>query len=366
MANVRQSREKIENRTWLSLGIMSGTSLDGVDLCLCQFKLANDQWIYNIYEAKTYGYTKKWQNDLAFRDNLSAHELLELDHKLGCLYGDMVVRFLQEHNIDSSTIDLIASHGHTIYHRPADGITLQLGNGPEIFTATNITTVCDFRKQDLALGGQGAPLVPIGDKHLFAQYNACLNLGGFANISFIQNDKSCAFDIAPINFVLNPLARKLGQPYDDGGELARIGTIHTDLLNDLNSLPYYKLPFPKSLGAEWVWQKFNPIVDRYSVSAKDALHTLAVHMTDQIAEILNSNSLKKCLVTGGGAHNTFLVHMLRQKTTCELLVPDHQTVDYKEALIFAFMGLLRLQGQNNVLASVTGAKRDHSSGIIYG
>ncbi len=366
MANVRHTREKMEQNRWRVLGIMSGTSLDGVDLCLCDIEQHNEKWSFSIIEAKTYPYPDVLAEKLIFNKDLSAPDLIHLDHELGSHFGHLVLQFFKDCNIDKDSVDLISSHGHTLYHQPDKEITLQIGNGPEIFAITGMPVVCDFRKQDVALGGQGAPLVPIGDKHLFGEYDACTNLGGFANISFDKAGERLAFDIAPVNFAMNRLAQKLGSSYDAEGAFARKGAINKDLLHNLNGLEYYTAPIPKSLGAEWVWEVFNPILWQYSDTPENLLRTLVEHISTQIASCLNTYQLKQCLLTGGGAFNTFLVEQLRQKTDCRLIIPDKEIIDNKEALIFAFMGVLRAKGEINVLKSVTGASRNHSSGITYG
>ncbi len=365
MANVRHRREKMEQNNWTALGIMSGTSLDGVDLCLCNFSNIDGKWSFRIIESHTYPYPKELEDKLVFNSNLTAVELLNLDHELGLHLGELVLKFLTEFRIDKDEVNLISSHGHTLYHRPAEGVTLQIGNGPDLFAKTGIPVVCDFRKQDVAFGGQGAPLVPVGDKHLFADYDACMNLGGFANISFESNGERLAFDIAPVNFVMNRLAQKLGSAYDNNGAFARKGTLNSDLLKDLNELKYYTRPIPKSLGAEWVWEVFNPVLWQYSESPENLLRTIAEHVSIQISKTLNSQRLKQCLVTGGGAYNSFLMELIEEKTDCQIILPEREIIENKEALIFAFMGVLRMRGENNVLKSVTGASQNHSSGIIY-
>lgn len=346
---------------YLALGLMSGTSLDGLDLALCRFRLNGSKWSYEILKAQTLPYSKAWLERLQFNTTLSAEELLKLDHDFGNYLGERILEFIHDLKVKP---ELIASHGHTLYHRPEEGYTFQTGNGPEVFAHTGITTVCDFRKQDVALGGQGAPLVPIGDKMLFGDYNACLNLGGFANISLEKDAKRIAFDICPVNFVLNPLAQGLGYDYDDQGALAAAADSDPSLLDDLNSLDFYRQPPPKSLGAEWVDENYLPILRRQG-NPRTKLATATTHAAGQIAGVLNHYKLKTCLVSGGGAYNSFLIGSIRKLTTCQLVLPDEKTLNFKEALIFAFLGVLRLRGEFNVLSSVTGSSRDHSSGVIY-
>lgn len=346
---------------YLALGVMSGTSLDGLDLALSRFTLEGGNWHYKTLKAQTLPYSGEWLDRLQFQTSLSAEDLLQLDHDYGKYLGEKTLEFISSLK---DKPDLIGSHGHTLYHRPEQGYTFQLGNGPEIFAATGITTICNFRRQDVALGGQGAPLVPIGDKLLFSEYDACLNLGGFANISIDKTETRIAFDICPVNFVLNPLARELGYDYDDKGSLAASAECDPALLEELNSLDFYRQAPPKSLGAEWVEENFLLILEKQA-DVKQKLATATAHAAEQIARVINDSGLKTCLVTGGGAYNTFLIESIRGLTTCKLIIPDTKTVDFKEALIFSFLGVLRLRSQVNILSSVTGSSRDHCSGVLY-
>ncbi|MDZ7607548.1 MAG: anhydro-N-acetylmuramic acid kinase [Cyclobacteriaceae bacterium] len=262
--------------------------------------------------------------------------------------------------------ELIVSHGHTIFHQPGIGLTLQIGDGYRIMKKTGIKTVCDLRSLDVALGGQGAPFVPIGDKLLFPQYDFCLNLGGFSNISTDIDGRRIAYDICPVNTVLNFLASRVGFDFDKDGEIARSGKPVESLLEILNNLPYYKLTPPKSLGIEWVNSYVLPLLQGHEVA--DLMHTFCRHIAHQIAvSIPSGNTKRSVLVTGGGAKNTFLIEMIKNEIgkNAEVVIPDEQTVDFKEAIIFGFLGLLRALGQVNTLKSVTGASADSSGGIIF-
>ncbi|HKJ06628.1 MAG TPA: anhydro-N-acetylmuramic acid kinase, partial [Flavobacteriaceae bacterium] len=244
------------------------------------------------------------------------------------------------------------------------GYTLQIGNGPQIFNATKVKTICDFRVQDVQLGGQGAPLVPIGDKLLFSKYNYCLNLGGFANVSFEEKNKRIAFDICPVNIVMNFYAKQLGKEYDNKGLIARKGKIHKTLLNDLNAISFYKKTPPKSLGFEFVKAVIFPLIQKYNLPVPTILRTFIEHIAIQMASVIKGEK-KECLITGGGAFNTFLIEVLAQKTAVKLILPSEEIINYKEALIFALLGYLKNFNQVNCLQSVTGASRNHSSGVIY-
>ncbi len=348
-----------------AIGLMSGTSLDGLDICLCDFMEEHGKWTFSILHTETVAYSIEWQNKLSYNPSLSARHLLELDHDYGILLGEILLKFISQNDIKLSDITLIASHGHTFYHRPEQGFTFQLGNGPEIFAKFQIPVVCDFRRQDVALGGQGAPLVPIGDQLLFGKHEACLNFGGFANISFDKNMHRVAFDICPVNFVLNTFAKELGYDYDYQGLLASKGKLCSNLLSQLNELDFYQKAPPKSLGAEWVNECIFPIIEKADITVFDKLRTMAEHIAIQVSKVLNDQQIKNCLITGGGAYNSYLIQLIRSKTNCLIHIPEKEIVEFKEAVIFAFMGLLRLQGKDNVIGNVTGASRSHSSGIIY-
>jgi anhydro-N-acetylmuramic acid kinase len=347
------------------VGVMSGTSLDGCDLAYINLSVNDGKWRYKIFEAETIPYTKEWLHKLRTAIDYSQRELEALNVEYTILLSEIIRDFIARHRLIN--MDAICSHGHTIVHRPQDGITLQIGNLPAIATLTGQRVVCDFRVADVVLGGQGAPLVPIGDRLLFSQYNFCLNLGGFSNISFEENGNRIAYDICPVNTVLNFYANQLGYEYDDGGKIAAAAAINDDLLKDLNSLDYYTAPYPKSLGLEFVKQTVLPLVDKYKDTAPNNLATFTEHIAVQISNaLLNKSSTGSLLITGGGAYNNLLVNRMRElMPELDIVVPDDKTVQYKEALIFALLGVLKLREEINVLASVTGAPYDHTSGIIY-
>ena len=345
------------------IGLMSGTSLDGLDIVYTNIWIEDDLYKFQIINAETVSYPKEWETQLRNAFSASAEELNELDITYGKYTAVVVNNFLQKYKIHD--VDFIASHGHTIFHKPDEGYTLQIGNGQVISNATNLRVVCDFRTQDVALGGQGAPLVPIGDKLLFSEYAYCLNLGGFANISFQQNDKRLAFDVCPVNIVLNYYAQKLGFDFDQGGKLASEGNVNTVLLEQLNAISFYNESYPKSLGFEFVESTIFPLIDKFSISEKNILRTFTEHIVQQISNCLNNKASSKVLVTGGGAFNSFLINLLSSGVSNEIIVPSNEIINYKEALIFALLGVLRIQNKTNCLQSVTGALKDHSSGKIF-
>ena len=348
------------------IGLMSGTSLDGLDVAYCRFELEGGKWDYKILCANTYGYSDDWCRRLSTLENATALEYARCNVDLGHYFGKCVAKFLTDNSLDAAAVDFVSSHGHTIFHQPEIGLTTQIADPNAIAAETGLPVVADFRTLDVALGGQGAPLVPIGDRLLFGDYNSCLNLGGIANISFTKNGKRVAFDISPCNMILNYLSVKLGMAYDKGGMLAKTGNCNEALLKVLNELEYYKLPYPKSLGKEWFVDKFRPCFEKSSCDVPDLLATATEHIAEQIAKVLNDNALMSVFVTGGGAFNTFLIHTLHQKTDCKVDVANKLIVNYKEAMIFAFLGVLRMRGEANCLSSVTGARVDNCGGVVSG
>lgn len=349
--------------TYNVIGVMSGTSLDGIDLAHIHFTVFEGKWLYKILESETISYSENWVNKLKVAVGFSEEELKQLNEDYTELLGKTIKYFINKFAIEN--IDTVCSHGHTILHQPQNGYTLQIGNLPQIATILNQKVVCDFRVQDVKLGGQGAPLVPIGDRILFSEFDYCLNLGGFSNISFEKNNQRIAFDISPVNTVLNFYANTLGLNYDDKGEIARSGKVHSDLLTELNNLEYYKKPFPKSLGFEFVKEIALPLMEQYNIAIEDKMHTFTEHIAWQTALALPKKE-GRLLITGGGAYNIFLIERIQfYLPNIEVVVPDSKTLEFKEALIFGLLGVLKLRNEINVLCSVTGAEKDHSSGVIF-
>ncbi len=341
---------------------MSGTSLDGIDLAECLFELDIDSgWTFKLRNTQTVEYPEEWSRRLRSAIHFSTGRLRTLDEEYTLYLAGVIRDFISSNKIKG--LDAVCSHGHTILHQPEKGLTLQIGNLPELAERIEQTVVCDFRVQDVKLGGQGAPLVPIGDKLLFSRFDFCLNLGGFANVSFELEGKRLAYDICPVNIVLNHYAGLVGQAYDKDGALAAAGTIHSQLLKELNALAYYSLRPPKSLGLEWVQQHIFPLIDNFQLTPGDVIATFTAHIVRQLAAQFTKNS--NVLVTGGGVYNTFLIEQLRLHTPASIVIPDAQLIEYKEAMIFGLLGVLRLRDEVNCLASVTGAKYDHCSGYIF-
>lgn len=359
----------MSNSAYEILGLMSGTSLDGLDMAYCRFDLQdNGQWDFELLAGKTLSYSEEWKERLANAIELDedAHQNLHLEY--AGLLAEHSRAFLKEIN---KTPDLVGSHGHTSHHRPQDGISFQLGDGQTLATLLNIPVVANFRQGDVELGGQGAPLVPIGDQLLFSDFSACLNLGGIANISFQNEQKErIAFDIGLANMGLNYLMRDQHPPYDKDGREARSGKINRALLEQLNSLPYFSLSPPKSTGLEWFKKDIQPLLDQSDLPRADLLCTLIQHMSEQIARVLPKADQKgepSVLITGGGAYNSYWMQELKKVLPApyELVIPQDDWIEFKEALVFAFMALLRQREEINIYASVTGAKRNSSGGDLF-
>jgi anhydro-N-acetylmuramic acid kinase len=342
------------------LGIMSGTSLDGLDLTICSFWESGKKWIYRIHTAETIPYTGEWIRKFNSAPHLSGIELLNLHQEYGQFIADNARNFIQTSGL---TVDLISSHGHTVFHQPEAGFTMQAGDPQVIATTTGITTAGDFRKLDVLLGGQGAPLVPVGDEYLFGEYDFCLNLGGFANISYQPDEKRFARDVCPVNIVLNYLAAELDLPFDRDGSAGRSGNVSETMLKRLNSIDYYHTAGPGSLGREWVEYEFMPVIREFNLPVTDILRTMYEHIAFQIARQIRRGA--KVLVTGGGTYNLFLIEKIREISRGNIIIPSTDLIEYKEALIFAFLGMLRLHERINCFASVTGATRDSCCGVIY-
>lgn len=344
------------------IGLMSGTSLDGLDIAFCEFSKTNNLWNYTIKLAETIPYTDQWKELLSRLESASALEFVTADIEYGHLLGRLTKDFMDRTKL---VPDFISSHGHTIFHQPSKRITSQIGRGSAIAAETGLRVICDFRSLDVALSGQGAPLVPIGDALLFNTFDFCLNIGGFANISYQKNNLRVAYDICPANIVMNQLALTEGREYDRDGGMAERGIVSQPLLKQLNSLAFYQEESPKSLGKEWVVEHILPLLKSSGLSACDLLATFCEHIAMQVAAATGLSGGKKVLVTGGGAFNTFLIGRIRHYTVPELIIPDNHTINFKEALIFAFLGVLRRRNEINSLSSVTGAIRNSSGGAIY-
>lgn len=343
------------------LGIMSGSSLDGIDLALCSFDHSGGRWTFTINAAVTTPFPSAWRNRLLGAANGNAFELAQLQRDLGAFIGDEAKRFLMAHG----SAELIASHGHTIFHQPALGFTTQIGCGAQIAALSGVPTVVDFRTKDVALGGQGAPLVPFGERELFPGFDAFLNLGGIANVSFHAKDSVTGYDVCTCNQALNDLVNEVGKEYDTNGQLAAAGAINASLLASLNAMAFVQQPVPRSLGRELFDRDMRPLLADKGIPLADRLHTCVEHIAQQVATHLDQQKARRVLVTGGGAHNGFLMQRIGSLASAEVVVPEERIIDFKEALIFAFLGLKRYRNEVNTLNSVTGAARNSIGGAVY-
>mgnify|MGYP003205658331 CR=1 FL=1 len=344
------------------IGLMSGSSLDGIDMVDVDF-YHDDRWHFEIKAFDNISYDEQWKETLSQGFYYGKERLAKTDLEYGIMLGEETKHFIERNNLRP---DIIASHGHTIFHRPDLGYTLQIGSGQAIADICNCITINDFRSEDVEKGGQGAPLVPMGDKLLFSEYALCLNIGGIANISYDNNEGiRIAYDICIANQALNYLSRQKGLNYDECGFMARKGNINIELLNSLNDNDYYKNKNPKSLGREFFESVTLPIFNDYNISTEDKLATFVEHIAIQTGEAAKGCDKGKMLISGGGAKNTFLVERIKKNTGHEVIIPAENIIDYKEALVFAFLGLLRKESKINILSSVTGAKSDSSSGKIW-
>ena len=339
---------------------MSGTSIDGLDLVYVYFE-KKEKWTYKIENSITYSYSKEWSQKLKTSVSLSNSDLVALDQNFTLLLSKKILKFINEFSIKD--VDAISSHGHTVFHDPKNNFTYQIGNLPEILKQIGHKVICNFRQQDVKLGGQGAPLVPVGEKYLFSEYDSCVNLGGFANISKTLNEKLIAYDICPVNTVLNYLSNKINLDFDKDGEMSKSGKLIEDLYIKLNELEYFNRNYPKSLGIEWVNSTIMPLLNQYPSQVEDLLHTYSRHIAEQVSN--NIKNEKNVLVTGGGAKNKFLIDLINKKLNNNVVIPDDTLIDYKEAIIFGFLGVLRLLNIDNCYSSVTGSSKDHCSGDIF-
>ncbi|CAF3579180.1 unnamed protein product [Rotaria sp. Silwood1] len=365
------------------IGLMSGSSLDGLDIACVDFSSAgtypDEKWIFDIVHAETISYSPYWIKKLSTAIDLDARSYLPLHTSYGHYLGQCVNDFITKYNLKLDDIDLISSHGHTVFHEPWNGMTGQIGDGSAICAETHLLVVSDLRSMDVANGGQGAPIVPIGEIYLFNEYRLLLNIGGIANIT--DRKYQIAFDICPANRILNKLVEKyFNKEYDENGIYSSKGEINEILLNKLNQLDYYKKIYPKSLSNSFGLDIIYPLLEYDKININDILRTYIEHIIQQINnsiqmiiknEKLDQSTYNNCkmLITGGGAHNIFLFQCLKSKLkenfNIEVEYPNRNVIDFKEALIMAFIGLLRIQNKPNVLASVTGAKMDTIGGAIW-
>lgn len=344
------------------IGLMSGSSLDGLDICFVEFEESNHQWSFDIKAVKCYSYEEDLQHELRTIGDGSAFQLAEMHTKFSRMMAEYVSKFMEEFPA-SKKASLIVSHGQTIFHQPEKYFTTQIGCGATLSALTNKTVVCDLRTYDVALGGQGAPLVPFGEKHLFHNYQSFLNIGGICNFSIHLENQVEAYDVCPGNTLLNLLAMQVDKNFDEDGDIARKGQVNQDLLEQLSAIDYYQKSLPKSLGTEHIMNDWWGIIQNSKLSTADTMSTVVEHIAIELGKVLTNTSV---LVTGGGALNSYLIERIKANTNSQIILPSRQMIEYKEALIIAFVGLNRYLGRNNFYSSVTGAHRDNMGGAIYG
>ncbi len=355
---------------------MSGSSLDGLDIACCDFTFKAGKWSFDILATEVIAYPDEWLMELRALPVASAKTFWESHTRLGNFFGEQVNLFIQRHALQD--VNLVSSHGHTVFHFPEKHFTTQVADGAALAARAQLPVVCDFRSSDIANGGQGTPIVPIGDLLLFSDYKLCLNIGGIANISckLTGDDEGniVAFDICAANQVLNSFAVRLGAEFDEAGKFALSGKLHPELLDALNGLAYYQLSYPKSLDNSYSREMILPLIEKFDITLEDKLRTYTEHIAEQTANHIKTIGKKegiafgandKILVTGGGAFNSFLIERLKALTGLDIEVPGEEIVKFKEALVIAFMGVLRQRNEINVLKSVTGAARDTIGGAVY-
>lgn len=348
------------------IGLMSGTSLDGLDIAYCEFQKLKSGWRYTIGHHSTIRYPASWHKKLKDAHTLSGEALMTLDAEFGEYLGKLTRTFLDKHGLK---VDFISSHGHTVFHQPDRGFTTQIGNGYSLHVASGLPVICDFRMQDVALGGEGAPLVPVGDKFLFHDYDVCLNLGGIANLSVDVKGKRHAFDICFCNMALNRLASEAAQPFDKNGDMASAGEVHGALLKKLSKI-YARLRAKRpSLGREIFEKQIVELLSDKSVRIEDRLCTFTESAAMEICDAISSHKeVAKVLCTGGGAFNSFLISRMLEHggDNITFIIPENEVIKFKEAMVFAFLGVLRIRNEVNCLKSVTNASRDSSAGTLIG
>ncbi len=349
------------------IGLMSGTSIDGLDIAYCQFTQENHLWNFEILHCETAAYSDQWLLELSELAHKKAEEFAKVDVLYGYLIGQLVLDFITKNEL-MGKVDFVSSHGQTIFHNPNELYTTQIGKGSSIAAECGLTTICDFRSTDVAYGGQGAPIVAVGERDLFPDYHVFLNLGGISNIQIHGTDIT-GYDICSANLLTDRLANLIDQAFDYNGSLARSGTVSSVLLHKLNSMRYISKEKKITLHAEDIIKEAMPIIQDSGLTIEDSMATVVEHVSDQIARAVTNEPIpdnEQILVTGGGALNSYLIERIQAKLTQKVVVPDDTNIiNFKEALIIAYLGVLRIKGIPNVLQTVTGASKDSCNGCVY-
>ena len=344
-----------------AIGVMSGSSLDGLDICYCDYKYAESKWQFQNLKGETIPFPKDIYSQLINVGDFSGRKLTELDVRLGIWIGQMIRAFCRRHQYQPH---VIGSHGHTVFHDPKGGYSIQIGSGQAIASFAKIPTINDFRSKDVLLGGTGAPLVPIGDKHLFSDYDVCINLGGIANLTINCEGATRAFDVVPCNQILNKIANRMGLAFDEDGKMASSGGVLKSWYGSLRTPYFYQKKGPKSISNEWVEQEVLSKLPKQE-NPQDLAFTFCKFVGDQIAESLSETVFNTVLLSGGGVHNKTLIRAIERALGVKVVIPKTEIINFKEALIFSFMAVLKLRKEVNVLKSVTGALKNSSSGVYY-
>ena len=357
-----------------TIGLMSGSSLDGLDIVFAELNENSGNWEYEIKAADCLEYPEEWKTRLQEAVSLNALDYLLLHTEYGNYLGKEVNRFIEKNDLHYQ-VSLIASHGHTTFHVPSKKMTAQLGDGSAIAAETKLPVVSELRALDIAFGGQGAPIIPVGEKLLWKDHSMFLNIGGIANISFNLPDTYIAYDVCPANRVMNMIAQRVNKDFDAGGEMAALGNVHEGLLEKINASDYYRQPYPKSLANSFGTAEMYPLVRSFGLTHNDELRTYTEHVVTQVKRaVVDGLSMqakdtdKKLFVTGGGAFNHFLIQRLSEVLKpegVEVVVPGEEIVKYKEALVMALIGVLRWRQEYNVYATVTGAERNSIGGALW-
>lgn len=348
---------------------MSGSSLDGLDIGIIDIIKKGNELSYEVIRCDTIEYSTEWKKSLTSLPNASAKELANNDMAYSRYMSELIRSFLKEED----QIDYVSLHGHTLFHEPENGFTYQLGNGGVLSARLGLPVVCDFRSKDIGLGGKGTPLAPIVDSYFYNEYEVLINLGGICNLTFLSKKETIAWDVCPCNQLLNFLSEKMNLAYDKDGLIARNGKLNLDFLNILEKNPYYSEKYPKSLDNQYIKQNIIRELDSYTIPLEDQLHTTCIFVARQIKAAIQMavKSLEvawpeKILITGGSAHNAFLIQCIKEHCAPSVVsIPDETIINYKEIILMALCAYLRVNNQENTLSEVTGSSRNSIGGAIY-
>lgn len=352
------------------IGVTSGTSLAGLDLVFVALTEVRGKWTYEIKAAERLAYTPEWEEKLGSAANLPARDYLLLNSEYGHYTGHAVKQFISQHQLDHQ-VHFITAHGHTVFHVPGQKMTAQLGDGAAIAAVTGLPVISDLRAMDVALGGKGAPILPIAEQLLFPDYRYRVNLGENATIAIQKDEQFLAFDICPCNYILDTLAETLGRAYDDEGKLAAGGVTDQPLLGALNGLAFYNEKYPRTLASKFGTGIVMPMIQQHQLSTQGKLNTYTHHIAAQIEKVVKDllpqeeDTSRSLLLTGGGTANTYLVKVIEEVLQPLNITVTTQNEPFRNALMIALLGALRWRQEPNALASVTGAEKDSVGGALW-